>query len=187
MQAESRLARDARRDAAAAAAMPDYVYLWKVDLQSAYRYWHNHPSELWMYGKQWNGRGYLDCRTQFGDASMVQDCSRFIGYFLWLLLRLRGGDEHLRAQCDESGSGLWDKIGSVPTSEAYRNWRAQREAAGLAGSDMAITFEAGYIDHIFGAALDYDRAKAMRDLVVGWRSFWGSTWHRRKSPDRRHR
>ena len=60
MQAEPKLARDTRRDAAAAAAMLDYVYLWKIDLQSAYRYWHNHPSELWMYGKQWNGRGYLD-------------------------------------------------------------------------------------------------------------------------------
>ena len=46
MQAEPKLARDTRRDAAAAAAMPDYVYLWKIDLQSAYRYWQNHPSEL---------------------------------------------------------------------------------------------------------------------------------------------
>ena len=31
-----------------------------------------------MYGKQWNGRGYLDCQTQFGDAPMVQDFSRFL-------------------------------------------------------------------------------------------------------------
>ena len=46
MQAEPKLARDTRRDAAAAAAMPDYVYLWKIDLQAAYRYWRNHPSEL---------------------------------------------------------------------------------------------------------------------------------------------
>ena len=42
MQAEPKLASDTRRDAAAAAAMPDYAYLWKVDLQSAHRYWHNH-------------------------------------------------------------------------------------------------------------------------------------------------
>ena len=44
------------RDREAAASPADYVYLWKIDLQSAYRYWHNHPSELWMYGKQWGGR-----------------------------------------------------------------------------------------------------------------------------------
>ena len=173
MQAEPKLARDTRRDAAAAAAMPDYVYLWKIDLRSAYRYWHNHPSELWMYGKQWNGRGYLDCRTQFGDASMVQDFSRFTDYFLWLLRRLRDGDELLREQCDDFGSGLWDTIDSVPTSDAYRNWRAQREAAGLTGSDIAITFEAGYIDDIFGAALGYDRAAAMRDLAIGLAKFLG--------------
>ena len=36
MQAVPKLARDTRRDAAAAAAMPDYVYLWKTDLQSSY-------------------------------------------------------------------------------------------------------------------------------------------------------
>ena len=58
---------------AAAAAPDDFVWLWKIDLQSAYRFWHNHATELWMYGKQWGGRGFLDCRTQFGDASMVQD------------------------------------------------------------------------------------------------------------------
>ena len=77
-----------------------------------------------MYGKQWNGRGYLDCRTQFGDASMVQDFSRFTDFFLWLLRRLRDGDEELRAQCDEFGSNLWEAIDAVPTSEAYRNWKA---------------------------------------------------------------
>ena len=49
-----------------------------------------------MYGKQWGGRGFLDCRTQFGDASMVQDFSRFTDFFLWLLRRLRGGDARLR-------------------------------------------------------------------------------------------
>ena len=57
------------RDREAAASPADYVYLWKIDLQSAYRYWHNHPSELWMFGKQWGGESYLDCRTQFGPAS----------------------------------------------------------------------------------------------------------------------
>ena len=61
----------------------------------------------------------------------------------------------------------------MPTSEAYRNWRAQREAAGLTGSDVAITFEAGYTDDMFGAALGYDRAKAMRDLAVGLAKFLG--------------
>ena len=30
----------------------------------------------------------------------------------------------------------------------------------MTGSDMAITFEAGYIEDIFGAALGYDRAKS---------------------------
>ena len=80
MQAEPKLAGDTRRDAAAAAAMPDYAYLWKIDLQSAYRYRHNHPPELWVYGKQRNGRGYLDCRTQFGDASMIYGARLFTFY-----------------------------------------------------------------------------------------------------------
>ena len=91
----------------------------KIDLQSAYRYWHNHTHELWMYGKQWDGRGYLDCRTQFGDASMVQDFSRFTDYFLWLLRKLRDGDERLRSECSSFGAALWGAIGSVPTSKAY--------------------------------------------------------------------
>ena len=34
-------------------------------------------------------------------------------------------------------------------------------------------FEAGYIDDIFGAALGYDRAAAMRDLAVGLAKFLG--------------
>ena len=73
MQAEPSTA-PADRNTVAAASPGDFVHLlWKIDLQSAYRYWHNHPHELCMYGKQWDGRGYLDCRTQFGDASMVQD------------------------------------------------------------------------------------------------------------------
>ena len=38
---------------------------------------------------------------------------------------------------------------------------------------MAITFEAGYIGNIFGAALGYDRDKAMRDLAVGLAKFLG--------------
>ena len=73
MQAEPARDSGVSRGNAAAAAPHEHVHLWKIDLQSAYRYWHNHRSELWMYGKQWNGRGYLDCRTQFGDASIVQD------------------------------------------------------------------------------------------------------------------
>ena len=38
---------------------------------------------------------------------------------------------------------------------------------------MALTFEAGYIIDIFGAALGYDRVKAMRDLAVGLAKFLG--------------
>ena len=88
MQAEPKFGAGETCDDAAAAAPDDFVHLWKIDLQSAYRYWHNHATELWMYGKQWGGRGFLDCRTQFGDASIVQDFSRFTDFFLWLLRRL---------------------------------------------------------------------------------------------------
>ena len=125
MQAEpSTTAAD--RNTAAAADPDDFVHLWKIDLQSAYRFWHNHPHELWMYGKQWDGRGYLDCRTQFGDASMVQDFSRFTDYFLWLLRRLRDGDERLRSECSSFGASLWGAIDSVPKSKAYSKWREDR-------------------------------------------------------------
>ena len=55
MQAEPKLGVEETRDDAAAAAPDDFVHLWKIDLQSAYRYWHNHATELWMYGKQWGG------------------------------------------------------------------------------------------------------------------------------------
>ena len=96
-----------------------------------------------MYGKQWNGRGYLDCRTQFGDASMVQDFSRFTDYFLWLLRRLRDGDPYLRRACASFGAKLWRAIDAQPTSAAWRRWRERREAAALSGVDLAVTFVAG--------------------------------------------
>ena len=172
MQAEPRTTA-ADRNTAAAADPDDFVHLWKIDLQSAYRFWHNHPHELWMYGKQWDGRGYLDCRTQFGDASMVQDFSRFTDYFLWLLRKLRDGDERLRSECSSFGAPLWAAIDSVPTSKAYGRWREDRAEAGLSGADVALTFEAGYIDDIFGCALGANRAAAMRDLAVGLARFLG--------------
>ena len=161
------------RDREAAASPADYVYLWKIDLQSAYRSWHNHPSELWMFGKQWGGESYLDCRTQFGDASMVQDFSRFTDFFLWLLRRLADGDERLRRQCDSFGAPLWAALDAEPTSKEYSNWLLERTAAGLDGDHLRLSVEAGYIDDIFGAALGYDRAAAMRDLAVGLAKFLG--------------
>ena len=173
MQAEPDLADGVARDDAAAAAPDDFVYLWKIDLQSAYRFWHNHASELWMYGKQWGGRGYLDCRTQFGDASMVQDFSRFTDYFLWLLRRLRDGDPYLRRECASFGAKLWHAIDAQPTSASWRRWHEHRAAAALSGENLALTFEAGYIDDIFGAALGRERAAAMRDLAVGLARFLG--------------
>ena len=42
MQAEPRTA-SADRSAVAAVSPGDFVPLWKTGLQSAYRYWHNHP------------------------------------------------------------------------------------------------------------------------------------------------
>ena len=46
-QAEPRtLAAD--RNAAVAARPDDFVYLWNIDLQSAYGFWQNHHHELWM-------------------------------------------------------------------------------------------------------------------------------------------
>ena len=161
------------RDREAAASPADYVYLWKIDLQSAYRSWHNHPSELWMFGKQWGGKSYLDCRTQFGDASMVQDFSRFTDFFLWLLRRLSDGDERLRRECDSFGAPLWAALDAEPTTKEYSNWLLERTAAGLDGDHLRLSVEAGYIDDIFGAALGYDRAAAMRDLSVGLAKFLG--------------
>ena len=174
MQAEPTIGAGETRDEAAAAAPDDFVWLWKIDLQSAYRFWHNHATELWMYGKQWGGRGFLDCRTQFGDASMVQDFSRFTDFFLWLLRRLRGGDERLRKMCASfADDKLWETLDRVPRSAAFGSWLRDREAAGLSGDDLELTFEAGYIDDIFGAALGADRAAAMRDLAVGLARFLG--------------
>ena len=77
MQAEPTLGAGETRDEAAAAAPDDFVWLWKIDLQSAYRFWHNHATELWMYGKQWGGGAVsstaehnsemrLWCRTSLG-------------------------------------------------------------------------------------------------------------------------
>ena len=174
MQAEPAIGAGETRDEAAAAAPDDFVWLWKIDLQSAYRFWHNHATELWMYGKQWGGRGFLDCRTQFGDASMVQDFSRFTDFFLWLLRRLRGGDARLRKMCASfADDKLWETLDRVPRSAEFGSWLRDREAAGLSGDDLELTFEAGYIDDIFGAALGADRAAAMRDLAVGLARFLG--------------
>ena len=126
-----------------------------------------------MYGKQWDGRGYLDCRTQFGDTSMVQDFPRLTDYFLWLLRKLRDGDERLRSKCSSFGAAPLGAIDSVPTSKAYSRWREDRTAAGLDGADLALAFGAGYIDDIFGCALGAKRAAAMRDLAVGLARFLG--------------
>lgn len=148
---------------------------------------HNHKSELWMYGKQWNGRGYLGCRKQFGDASMVQDFSRFTDFSLWPLRRLREGDAYLRSKCTSFGAELWEKLGSLPPGLAYRNWHEAREAAGLSGDDLAPTFEAGYIDGTFGCALGAERAEAMLVSLSGSRDFSASKSYRRKLQGRHRR
>ena len=46
MQAEPTPGAGETRDEAAAAAPDNFVWLWKIDLQSAYRFWHNHATEL---------------------------------------------------------------------------------------------------------------------------------------------
>ena len=135
VQAEPPTGSPEARRAAADAAPDDFVWLWKIDLQAAYRSWNNHRTELWIYGKQWDGRGYLDCRTQFGDASMVQDFSRFADCFLWLLRKLLDGDSRLRAECSSFGGPLWDAIDNLPRTEAYCRWREDRAAAGLNDAD----------------------------------------------------
>ena len=105
---------------------------------------------------------------------MVQDFSRFTDFFLWLLRRLRGGDARLRKMCASFADGkLWETLDRVPRSSAFSSWLQDREAAGLSGDDLELTFEAGYIDDIFGAALGADRAAAMRDLAVGLARFLG--------------
>ena len=68
---------------------------------------------------------------------------------------------------------LWETLDRVPRSSAFSIWLQDREAAGLSGDDLELTFEAGYIDGIFGAALGADRAAAMRDLAVGLARFLG--------------
>ena len=97
---------------------------------------------------------------------MVQDFSRVTDFFLWLLRRLADGDERLRRQCDSFGAPLWAVLDNEPTSKEYSNWLLERTAAGLDGNHLRLSVEAGYIDDIFGAALGYDRAAAMRDLAV---------------------
>ena len=159
-----RLAAAGERAAAAAAAPEDHVWQWKIDLHSAYRMWANARHELWMYGKQWGGQSYLDVRTQFGDASMVACFATFTNFYIWLLRRLRSGDAELRAELD-APAALWAAI-DAPLTPAAVAWREQREAAGLDGEDLALTFEAGYIDDMFGVALGYSRARAMLELAV---------------------
>ena len=177
MQAEPestrRLTTARERAAAAAAAPEEHCWEWKIDLHSAYRQWSNARHELWMYGKQWAGQSYLDVRTQFGDASMVANFAEFTNFFLWLLRRLRSGDEKLREQL-AAPKELWAAIDATPTAAAVA-WREQREAAGLCDEDVELTFEAGYIDDMFGVALGYSRTKAMLELSVLLAEFIGFT------------
>ena len=105
---------------------------------------------------------------------MVEDVSRFTDFFLWLLRRLRGGDARLRKMCASfADDKLWETLDRVPRSSACRSWLQDRAAAELSGDDLELTFEAGYIDDTFGAALGADRAAAMRDLAVGLARFLG--------------
>ena len=161
------------RAAAAAAAPEDHCFMWKIDLFSAYRYWSNHRSELWMYGKQWAGESFLDTRSQFGDASMVAGFEKFTDFFIWLIRRLRDGDASLRAECRSFGEPLWDAIDARPTAESALRWLEDRGAGGLEGRDTVFSYEAGYIDDIFGVALGRRRASAMRDLAVGLAEYLG--------------
>ena len=62
---------------------------------------------------------------------------------------------------------------SILAYELLVNWLLERTAAGLVGDHLRLSIEAGYIDGIFGAALGYDRAAAMRDLAVGLAKFLG--------------
>ena len=163
----------AARAAAAAAAPEDHCFMWKIDLFSAYRYWSNHKSELWMYGKQWGGESFLDTRSQFGDASMVAGFEKFTDFFLWLIRRLRDGDASLRTECKSFGEPLWDAIDTRPTAESALRWLEDRGAGGLTGGDTVLSYEAGYIDDIFGVALGRRRAAAMRDLAVGLAQYLG--------------
>ena len=77
MQAEPAIGAGETRDEAAAAAPDDFVWLWKIDLQSAYRFWHNHATELWMYGKQWGGG--VASSTAEHNSEMLQWCRTFLG------------------------------------------------------------------------------------------------------------
>ena len=105
---------------------------------------------------------------------MVQEFSRFKDFILWLLRQLRGGDARLRKMCASfADEKLWETLDRVPQSAAFGSWLQDREAAGLSGDDLELTFEAGHIDDIFGAALGADRAAAMRDLAVGLARFLG--------------
>ena len=83
MQAEPPRRDSLRQRADAAAALrEEYAWQWKIDLHSAYRSWANAKRELWMYGKQWGGRSYLDVRAQFGDASMVACLRWWVAFFV---------------------------------------------------------------------------------------------------------
>ena len=152
------------RAAAAESSPEEHCWEWKIDLHSAYRFWANAKHELWMYGKQWAGQSYLDVRTQFGDASMVACFASFTNFFLWLLRRLRAGDERLREELGAPAE-LWAAIDAAPPPAAVA-WRERREAAGLCGEDVQLSHESGYIDDIFGVALGRARTKAILDVAV---------------------
>ena len=152
------------RSAAAENSPEEHCWEWKIDLHSAYRFWANAKHELWMYGKQWGGKSYLDVRTQFGDASMVACFASFTNFFLWLLRRLRAGDERLREELGAPAE-LWAAIDAAPPPAAVA-WLERREAAGLCDEDLQLSHESGYIDDIFGVALGRARTKAILDVAV---------------------
>ena len=114
------------------------------------------------------GREIIPRRAnKVGDASVVANFAEFTNFFLWLLRRLRSGDEKLREQL-AAPKELWAAIDAAPTAAAVA-WREQREAAGLCGEDVELTFEAGYIasarnDFAVRAAVTraHDTARACR-------------------------
>ena len=60
------------------------AFLWFADLEAAYRQLPVALRKLWLQGRLWQGKFYIDLRAVFSDASMVHKFTRVSNLIIWL-------------------------------------------------------------------------------------------------------
>ena len=63
------------------------AFIWKSDLESAYRQLAIHPSAHHMLGIKWKGKYVFDCRGPFGLSSMVAIFQEFADMLLYIVAK----------------------------------------------------------------------------------------------------